>query len=467
MTQPFNTLGLSLVEANRLRIGDEIDHRDDTGRYCRAKIIAKNATKLQINYTFTLCKSKYDKWCDYAQELYRFRKYKSVWRRPAHRLNELKIGDFVDINPAIHKEWKPAEIKCINSQSGQVQVAYEFMDKTYLWWTHLDDTNEIDTFATKSLNNLSNFNKQQIEIVYNKMKLDLEIPQVFSQFKLRKFRMCKKRKFCDINDNKEKSENNINAPQRKKQKLNTIDQSQRNNNKNNIPQWIQCTECRKWRIILVLVENISEWNRPLNWKCIMNNDEFNKCSLPQQTEMHLYRKYSKMQRVALSIQRHYMLISDEENTKLGINNKALQNENDDLKKKIQDIENKMQGNNEKLRKEIERIKNKNSKLIIENAQMIDKLNLYNGNTNMVSTLNLHELDALTLKLQNGMNVINEAKDRLLENKLYCTVCLKNQKNVVILTCGHFDLCNECETNLPAKICPRCDKPYDNMKVINL
>ncbi len=91
------------------------------------------------------------------------------------------------------------------------------------------------------------------------------------------------------------------------------------------------------------------------------------------------------------------------------------------------------------------------------------------NMDNVDTLNEEELNELEARIQNkigdlqgNIKSIKEAKERLLDDKLRCIACLKNQKNVVIQGCNHFDLCHECEAKLPQKTCPRCQASYDNI-----
>jgi len=72
----------------------------------------------------------------------------------AHRFENLKNGDFVDINPLLaHPGWKCGEIRRLDGKSGQVLVAYAHEEKerkTHRYWAHLDDTAEIAEFSTWS-----------------------------------------------------------------------------------------------------------------------------------------------------------------------------------------------------------------------------------------------------------------------------------------------------------------------------
>ena len=49
-----------------------------------------------------------------------------------------------------HPGWKHGEIQQWDKKSGQIQVVYEWMGNSHLYWAHLDDTLEIAEFATKT-----------------------------------------------------------------------------------------------------------------------------------------------------------------------------------------------------------------------------------------------------------------------------------------------------------------------------
>ena len=137
---------MTLWEAQNLKIGDLIDHRDNVGRFVEARIVEKEESNLKIHYKGW--STKHDLWCDYNQSLYRFAKYGSISQRNAIlRFKNVKIGDYLDINPPM---WQHAEVKKIDKTSGQVQLIYEKKDKYHLFWTHLDNTQEIQPFASHS-----------------------------------------------------------------------------------------------------------------------------------------------------------------------------------------------------------------------------------------------------------------------------------------------------------------------------
>ena len=84
-------------------------------------------------------------------EIQRFAAAESISKRPAHRLEHLKKGDYIDINPTHrHPGWKCGEIRRLDQKSGQFQVVYEYIDMNYLYWAHLDNEAEIAEFTSKS-----------------------------------------------------------------------------------------------------------------------------------------------------------------------------------------------------------------------------------------------------------------------------------------------------------------------------
>ena len=124
-------------------------HSDFVGQFAFATIVKKDGTNLKIHYKGW--PSKYDCYCDYEKETYKFVKAGSISKRPAHRFKDLKKGDFIDINPINrHPGWRVGEIRRFSKKSGQVQVVYEYQNKNFFYWAHLDNEQEIALFASKS-----------------------------------------------------------------------------------------------------------------------------------------------------------------------------------------------------------------------------------------------------------------------------------------------------------------------------
>ena len=141
---------MTMQEASNLRVHDKIDHRDSVGRFVFATVSEKQGTNLKIHYDGW--SRKWDTWSDYSGEIHLFAVAGSISKRRAHRFQYLKKGDYVDINPIHHHPgWKGGEIRRLDQQSGQVQVAYtSTVGKHHLCWAHLDNELEIAEFTSKS-----------------------------------------------------------------------------------------------------------------------------------------------------------------------------------------------------------------------------------------------------------------------------------------------------------------------------
>ena len=136
-------------EAKQLKLHDKIDHSDMVGRFVCATIIDREGSNLKIHYDGW--DRKWDIWCDFQQELYRFARVGSISKRVAHRFKEIKKGDNIDVNPTHrHLGWKIGEITRLDQKSGQVQIVYDVGGKDYLYWAHLDNEKEIAEFKTNT-----------------------------------------------------------------------------------------------------------------------------------------------------------------------------------------------------------------------------------------------------------------------------------------------------------------------------
>merc|ERR1712154_610953 len=117
-------------------------------------IVSKNGSKIKLKYDrINGSKKGGDIWSDFKYEFYKFAKYHSISLRPAHRMMDVQIGSFVDINPRrmrkkAHQKWQNGEILVKDYKSGQVKVEYLHKSKKFEWWTHLDNVDEIAPFST-------------------------------------------------------------------------------------------------------------------------------------------------------------------------------------------------------------------------------------------------------------------------------------------------------------------------------
>eukprot|EP01083_Nonionella_stella_P186142 680714_1 len=421
--KPFHSLKMTLQRATQLKVNDKIDHRDCAGRYQKATIKDKQGDYYKIHYNGW--SRKWDILSNYRTQLHRFAEYGSISQRPAHRLKHVKQGDAVLLNISSYSSkftWKTGKINRTDGHSGQVHISFEKDDGSVGYsWEHLDD----ETMVKRS--------------VRSKRKLDgnghsSDVPR-------------KKRKL-----------NNHNTSS-------NVSQSQ----EQDTPKWIQCVDCQKWRIVLVSAANVANWTPPKDWRCNMN-ETYNKCTLPQQTDMLLRRKYSEKQLSALGKQRNAMMNHEEplkEITSNNTNNTQTSESiaNAMLKHQLQEMDEKLKKQKNKIKKLQTRNKNNEETSKQFRDQMNKKLSLYQGTSKEIHTLNLEQLNTLESELHNGLNVTKEARERLLENRLLCVICLTNSKNIVMQPCGHLDVCNECEATLPSKTCPRCQRPFNNCVAI--
>eukprot|EP01084_Bolivina_argentea_P289361 496862_1 len=94
-----------MSDALKLKINDKIDHRDEVGRVTYATVVDKKGTNIKIHYDGW--SRKWDIWSDFSKELYRYAKPRSISKRLAHRFENIKQDDYIDINPTIkHPGWK-------------------------------------------------------------------------------------------------------------------------------------------------------------------------------------------------------------------------------------------------------------------------------------------------------------------------------------------------------------------------
>ena len=122
-------------------------NRDTVGRYMIATILEKHGSCLKIHYDGW--SSKWDCYVDYTTDTARFAEVGTISTRQAHRFTNLTKGDFIDINPTCrHPGWRAGEIRRFTPKSGQVQVIYEYQDKNFLYWVHLDNKQEVSQFGT-------------------------------------------------------------------------------------------------------------------------------------------------------------------------------------------------------------------------------------------------------------------------------------------------------------------------------
>merc|ERR1712154_298491 len=128
LSDAFRHSFMTSEELFDLEVSDTLDHRDVVGRFVLSEIIDTDHETEQVLIHYEGWSSRYDTWCNYVEEPHRFAKANSISRLQAQRLNDLKVGDKVDlcrhpwddIDGGLDK-WRPAKIKRFDSDSSQVE----------------------------------------------------------------------------------------------------------------------------------------------------------------------------------------------------------------------------------------------------------------------------------------------------------------------------------------------------------
>eukprot|EP01084_Bolivina_argentea_P119899 212566_1 len=166
---------MSASEMSKLRLFDNIDHRDFVGRFSPATIIEIDRTdqyNVKLHYE-GYPDDKYDIWCNYKNEPFRFAKYRSISRRfqcTNHRTEkdaklelrkeEFKIGDFVLIHPLytiFAGQWYKGIINKFDRKSDQIQIAYKPFQENdncndfVLYWSHIDNILELQPYPVATV----------------------------------------------------------------------------------------------------------------------------------------------------------------------------------------------------------------------------------------------------------------------------------------------------------------------------
>merc|ERR1719334_2333425 len=102
------------------------------------------------------CNEKVDERIDYktSVQCQRIAVSKSISERSAHRMADVKVGDFLDVRlTLLNREWEIAEIVDRPKGLGQVRVKYHTDSKgnEFTYWVHLYDERETALFGTKSI----------------------------------------------------------------------------------------------------------------------------------------------------------------------------------------------------------------------------------------------------------------------------------------------------------------------------
>ena len=105
-------------------------------------------------------------------------------------------------------------------------------------------------------------------------------------------------------------------------------------------------------------------------------------------------------------------------------------------------------------------------------KQIKVLKTYDLRNLEIDGLNEEQLKDLEVRAASNVTEIGKRKEELTNRKLQrleetqhlslCKGCMKREKNVMILDCGHSEFCSIC---LPGfKDCPRCGQSFDQRKI---
>eukprot|EP00483_Globobulimina_turgida_P013397 UN13421 len=150
---------LTLEQANKLNVGDLVDHKHRgtwAGRMVLAQIVEKNGSKLKLSYLGWIHNATGEP-CnissDYSEELHRFYPASSITQRKTHRFKfyvnfNFKTGDFVDIN-INNSGWKVGRIQ--NMYGFQFGISFKGDDNAHkTHYVHIDNAKEFNLFGTRT-----------------------------------------------------------------------------------------------------------------------------------------------------------------------------------------------------------------------------------------------------------------------------------------------------------------------------
>jgi hypothetical protein len=80
----------------------------------------------------------------------------------------------------------------------------------------------------------------------------------------------------------------------------------------------------------------------------------------------------------------------------------------------------------------------------------------------------HELletrEQSSLALEAAAVSARQALEQLQQDMRTCVICQDRARSVLLLTCGHWQLCEDCYAAMPQRRCPCCDVPFHAKRV---
>ncbi|ETO26648.1 hypothetical protein RFI_10485 [Reticulomyxa filosa] len=151
---------------------------------------------------------------------------------PNTRFPDIEVNDFIDIYPLTHPGWKIGQICRMDSASGQVQVMYNLHGQSFLYWTHLNNVDEVAPFMTKVEETGPNSDQAQSQQQQSKSKSQSQSQSKSQRSEKRGSAALKEGYVSGSLDNP--SQNSYNNNNNNNSNNNNNNNSNYNNNNNNI-----------------------------------------------------------------------------------------------------------------------------------------------------------------------------------------------------------------------------------------
>eukprot|EP01084_Bolivina_argentea_P137828 242740_1 len=141
---------MTAYEAEKLTVGDKIDFRYSSGKYFAATIMERRNADNHVRIRAHINGARKTGFLDLKKCFYLIAEYGSITARESHRLKDLTIGCRVNVNPQrkYHSGWTTGVVEEFDICSGQTLVRYVHRNHSYLYWTHLDNEQEIAEIDT-------------------------------------------------------------------------------------------------------------------------------------------------------------------------------------------------------------------------------------------------------------------------------------------------------------------------------
>lgn len=136
-------LYMTVSQMMQLTLSDVIDHRDVSGRFQAAQIIAKRCHRLKVHYV----ESGVEKWTNYQDDslgLENFATHRSISDREQSTFLRVVVGDMMEVRLMGNQDWIPINVSRV--VKGQFEFACTAVAPRFgrtSWWVHGDNTSEL------------------------------------------------------------------------------------------------------------------------------------------------------------------------------------------------------------------------------------------------------------------------------------------------------------------------------------